>query len=240
MTKIILSKFDRIDFRTTLENISVVESAEQIREGENGEAVIVLDATVENLQAVENDAHQTCIPSTMLTTDYQNLNVSVYFDLENYPFYQKAKEIISKEDKHKGVFRFRRTVKHVEDVSLLAGDLYVLAALLGDPHDVHVKRTDQFVTPAYIIIMLYFGSGTMAHIEYTVTDQERIEFEWSGIKTIIEFDSGEMRPVQPGSKATLPLTYSVDSILATARKVDQTIIERLNHFEMLVNGGANK
>ena len=238
--KMIFSRFDRIDFRTTLENVSVLESAEQLRENENGEAIIVLAATVENLQAVKNHAHQVYIPSNLITTNNQNLDSSVYFDLENYPFYQKAKEIISKEDKRKGVFRFRRTVKHVEDVSLLAGDLYVLSALLGEPQDVHVKRTDQTVTPAYIIIMLYFGSGTMAHIEYTVTDQERIEFEWSGINTIIEFDSDEMRPVRPGSKTAFPLTYSVDSILATAYKVDQALIDRMNHLGLLVDGGATK
>ena len=50
--------------------------------------------------------HEVYIPSTGLTTDNKNLGWHVYFDLENYPFYQKAKEIIGKEDKPKGVFRF--------------------------------------------------------------------------------------------------------------------------------------
>ena len=107
----------------------------------------------------------------------------MYFDLENYPFYQKVKEMIGKEDKPKGVLRFRRMVKKDENQSLLAGDLYVLSSLLGEPQDVQVKQTDQSVTPAHTIIMMNFGGGTMAHIEYTVTNQERIELEWSGIKT---------------------------------------------------------
>ena len=158
--------------------------------------IYVLAASEEQLKAVENSENEVYIPFTELTDDHQRSRLDVYFDLENYPFYQKVKEMIGKEDKPKGVFRFRRMVKQDENNSLLTGDLYVLSSLLGEPEDIQVKQTDQTVIPAHTIILMDFGGGTMAHIEYTVADQERIELEWSGIKTIIEFDSDQMRPIQ--------------------------------------------
>ena len=48
-----------------------------------------------------------------------------------------------------------------------------------------------------------------------------------------------MRPIQQGSKASLPLAYSVDAILASAQKVDQELVNRLNYFSNLFNGGAH-
>ncbi|WP_421102832.1 hypothetical protein ACOKXV_08730, partial [Sporosarcina psychrophila] len=179
------------------------------------------------------------IPFTELTADHQMLGWHVYFDLANYSFYQKVKELIGKGDKPKGVFRFRRMVNQYENNSLFTGDLYVLSSLLGEPQRIQVKQTDQTVIPVHTIILMDFGGGTMAHIEYTVTNQERIELEWSGIKTILEFDSDQMRSIQQGSKASLPLAYSVDAILATAQKVDQVLVNRLNYFSNLFNGGAH-
>ena len=111
--------------------------------------------------------------------------------------------------------------------------------LLGDPKDVQIKQTDQSLTFAHTIIMMNFGGGTMAHIEYTVTDQEQIELEWSGIKNIIEFDSEEVGVIQSGTKGISTLVYTVDAILATAHQLDQTLVDRLNHFNKLIKGGAN-
>src|SRR5699024_11710889 len=73
------------------------------------------------------------IPAHLLTTDQAVANNTyVYFDLENYPFYQSAKAIIEKEDKPKGVFRYRRKVKEGTGEKLFASDIYMLASLLGD------------------------------------------------------------------------------------------------------------
>lgn len=235
MGKVVLARLEKVDHKETVENVKVVDSVGQ------EEITYILADTAENFDKVSNDGNQIYIPSTLLTVDDQDTKgLHVYFDLENYSFYQKAKEMIEKETKPKGVFRFRRMVKQGESDSLLAGDLYVLSSLLGDPQDVQVKRTDQSVTPAHTIIMMNFGGGTMAHIEYTVTDRERIELEWSGIKNIIEFDSEEVEIVQSGNKTIPTLVYSVDAILATAYQVDQTLIDRLSHFSGLIAGGVNK
>ena len=61
----------------------------------------------------------------------------------------------------------------------------------------------------------------------------------AGLKHILEFDSDQMRPIQQGSKASLPLAYSVDAILASARKVDQQLVNELSYFGNLINGGAH-
>ena len=182
--KIVFASLEKLDFRNTFENVSVIESVEQLKNTTNEDTTYVLAVSEEQLKVVGDSGNEVYIPSTELTADHQSLGWHVYFDLENYPFYQKVKEMIGKEDKPKGVFRFRRMVKQYENKSLLTGDLYVLSSLLGEPQRIQVKQTDQSVIPAHTIILMDFGGGTMAHIEYTVTKQERIELEWSGIKTI--------------------------------------------------------
>ena len=237
MSNIVLSKVDKLDLNTTLTAVEVVDSVESIA----GDTTFILEITDKNLAAIDNSSHSFYIPSTALSAvDQDTAGLRVYFDLENYPFYQAAKAIITKEAKPKGVFRYRRTVKQGENDAILASDLFVLSSLLGEAQDVQVKRTNAKVTPSHTIIMINFGGGTMAHVEYTVSDHERIELEWSGDKNIIEFDSNEMRPIQPGSKTKLPLVYPVDTILATAYEVDQNLVDQLNHFESLIDGGAHK
>ncbi|MEK4403740.1 hypothetical protein MKZ26_04725 [Sporosarcina sp. FSL K6-6792] len=237
--KIIFANLEKLDFRNTFKNVSVIDSVDQLKNAANEDVTYVSAISEEHLKVVWNSKYEVYIPFTELTADHQMLGWHVYFDLENYPFYQKVKGMIDKEEKTKGVFRFRRMVKQYENNSLLTGDLYVLSSLLGEPQRIQVKQTAQTVIPVHTIILMDFGGGTMAHIEYTVTNQERIELEWSGIKTILEFDSDQMRPILQGSKASLPLAYSVDAILATAQKVDQVLVNRLNYFSKLFNGGAH-
>ncbi len=237
--KIVFANFDKLDFRNTIEKISVIKSVEQLGNSANKDTTYLLAVMDEQSKAVGDSGHQVYVPSTGLTTDNKSVGWHVYFDLENYPFYQKVKAMIGKEDKPKGVLRFRRMVKKDENPSLLAGDLYVLSSLLGEPQGIHVKQTDQSVLPAHTIVLMDFGGGTMAHIEYTVTKQERIELEWSGIKTILEFDSDQMRPIEQGSKASLPLAYTVDAIIESARKVDQQLVNELSYFGNLINGGTH-
>lgn len=237
--KIVFASLEKLDFRNTVENVILIESVEQLNNTTYEDITYVLPVSEEYMGIIADAGNEVYIPFTELTVDHQSLGWHVYFDLENYPFYQKVKGLIDKEEKPKGVFRFRRMVKQYENNSLLTGDLYVLSSLLGEPQRIQVKQTDQTVIPVHTIILMDFGGGTMAHIEYTVTNQERIELEWSGIKTILEFDSDQMRPIQQGSKASLPLAYSVDAILATAQKVDQVLVNRLNYFSNLFNGGAH-
>lgn len=237
--KIVFASLEKLDFRNTVENVILIESVEQLNNTTYEDTTYVLPVSEEYMGIIADAGNEVYIPFTELTVDHQSLGWHVYFDLENYPFYQKVKGLIDKEEKPKGVFRFRRMVKQYENNSLLTGDLYVLSSLLGEPQRIQVKQTDQTVILVHTIILMDFGGGTMAHIEYTVTNQERIELEWSGIKTILEFDSDQMRPIQQGSKASLPLAYSVDAILATAQKVDQVLVNRLNYFSNLFNGGAH-
>lgn len=238
MAKIVLGRLEQLDLRTTLEKICVVDNVDKIPT-DIQENTYVMESTEENLQAIVGTKHQAYIPVTALKMNDLVFDTNVYFDLESYSFYQAAKEIIQKEDKPKGVFRFRRMVQSDNKNELIASDLYVLSSLLGDPEHVQVKQTDHSIIPSHVIIMINFGGGTMAHIEYTFTDQERIEFEWSGVKNIIDFDSETLKPIQPDHPKNLALVYPVDSILAKSHRVDQALIDRLNHFKKLINGGAS-
>lgn len=235
MSNLVLSQLSKLDFRTTTTDVEVVESTESLAENKTS----ILDWSEENLAAARESGANLFLPASSASDqEVGKVAVKVYFDLENYPFYQAAKEIITKVEKPKGVFRFRRTVKKDEDHAVFASDLYVLSELLGEAVDIKIRQTDQSIVPAHTILLVNFGGGTMAHIEYTISDHERIELEWSGDKNIIEFDSNEMRGIEPANLTRLPLMYSVDTILKTARTVDQSLLNKLNHFKDLLNGGA--
>lgn len=243
MVKIILADKGKLDNRTSLEEINEVDSIDSLS---NDEAVVhVMENTANNFLTLNQQTHHTLyIPATSLSLeDDQEKNVYVYFDLENYPFYKSTKEIIEQNannEKPKGVFRYRRMVTEADKDQTLSTDLYVIFSLLGQPVNVHVTRTNQQKKPAHTILLLNFGEGTLAHVEYTVADQNKIELEWSGIKRIIEFDSNEMNPFNPTNKSKLPLMYSVDSILKTAQVFDETLAKQLRSIKKLINGGGQK
>ncbi|MEL3970878.1 hypothetical protein AAEO50_01185 [Rossellomorea oryzaecorticis] len=167
-------------------------------------------------------------------------NVNVYFDLELYPFFQRIKEVILADMDSKGVLRLRRTVPKNGSESALYGDLFVLSAIAGEPEDIHVRSTNREIFPYHIIVTIRFSGGKMAHAEYTLgAGEERIEIEWSGIKTIAEFDSEEMTPIKPGGHSLLPLVYGVGDILEKSRSADEAFYEQLDTYKSLLRGGGD-
>src|SRR5699024_4374529 len=239
MAKIVLGNVDKLDFRTMFEKVHVIESVDEFNAHEAGKTYVLNDKE-EHVQAIIDAEHEVYLPAGTLKAAHQRPNVKVYFDLENYPFYQKAKELIQKETKPQGVLRFKRTTNRALNQSLMTEDLYVLSSLLGEPIDVQVKQTNPSIHPIHVILMINFGDGTMAHLEYTFTqtDEQQIEFEWSGVKNIIEFDSETLKPIQPDYRRNLALVYPVDSILQTAREVNEELIDQLDHVKKLIDGGA--
>lgn len=232
MMNVIFTRLDQIDWDSTHAQVTVLDHVDQLSQHEEGTFLL----EPESLTPTSNQ--QVFIPLHELPKDAQEQSsLFTYVDLESYPFFQQAKKVIESEKQREGVFRFRRTVKESTGLDLLAGDLYVLADLFGEPESISVKKTDSAKLPAHVIVLVNFGEGTMAHIEYTVTDHERIELEWSGMEHIIEFDSDEMSPFQPADYTSLPLMYSVDSIMQTARKVDEDLIKQIKSLNDTINGG---
>lgn len=242
MVKIVLGDREKLDHPTTLENVKEIQSTSELTSDDS--VVHVLAYTEENMAACNKPNYTLYVPASAFPFEaVTKANVAVYCDIENYPFYQSAKEIIEEranQKKPKGVFRFRRTVKAADADQLFATDLYAIYALLGEPAHVHVTRTNQTNNPAHTIVLIDFGGGTLAHVEYTISDENRIELEWSGIGSIIEFDSNELNPFNPITKTKLPLLYSVDSILQTAHKLDDSLKEKLVDIKDSLHGGGQE
>lgn len=239
MTKVLLADVEKLDIVSSFAKVNQLESIDDIEEGDDVSLLSVKEEHLSQLDALKK--YETVIPARFLKEDVvTGEHVKVFFDLENYPFYQRAKAVIEQEEERKGVFRYRRTVSQKGELVTLAEDLYVLSTLFGDAEKLSIKQTDQDVVPAHTIITVNFGRGTMAHIEFTVSDHERIELEWSGVKNIIEFDSDEMSPIQPIDETKLPLQYTVDSVLENAHLADTTLYEKLQNYVAYVNGGGEE
>ncbi|OZU88286.1 hypothetical protein CIL03_11570 [Virgibacillus indicus] len=240
MATIIISRLDKIDLRTTYEKVVVLNSVDQLKQGlANETETFIVSAVDQDTDIILKANQDTIIPSLFLKDGYLDREgLWVYFDLENYSFFKKLREIAAKEQGQKGVFRFKRVVNQEADKSVIASDLYVLASLFGKPQNVVVKHSNHDDLPHHTILMVNFSGGTMAHLEYTFSDHESIEFDWSGIKKIIEFNSKEMSPIKPNHFTSLPLTYNASSIIASAHKVDQELITCLNKYKKIVEGGT--
>ncbi|MUK87385.1 hypothetical protein GMD78_03085 [Ornithinibacillus sp. L9] len=163
----------------------------------------------------------------------------VYFDLESYPFFQKAKEIITSDPHPQGVFRLRRKTRSTTtNDPIIVDDLFVVSSMFGSPKMVYVKRTAKDQSPLHIIVTVTFNCGTMAHLDYTFMDEEVIELEWSGNKKIIEFTSMEADPF--ATKKDHTLIYSIDSVLDHSHPVNDSLLKRLDDIRNLVTRGDQR
>lgn len=239
IANIILSDLEKIDNAFTVENVTILKSLDEIQDNGKADTNYIV-ATDEYVRALARKKENIYLPYSLLTENHRNEQVYVYFELEAFPFFRSFTQIVKNETNPRGVLRFKRISSKESLQSMIAGELYVFSSLFGEPKDIHIKKTDSSEAPRHIIIMINFGGGTMAHIEYTVGNQEKIELEWSGIKNIIEFDSDQMNPVIPTDKTLFPLAYSVDAILSSAKVLDEKMIFQLDDFQKLLDGGTQK
>lgn len=211
---------DEVEGQILPDNLQMIDQASLSRIPAPFEAVYL---PVEELDKVEN--HE---------------QAYVYCDLTLYPFFHEVKNIMQENDSKKGVCRVRRTFSDDVNDMRIAGDIFVLNELFGEPEHIFVKRAKQAEKVSHIIVTINYGNGTMAHIDYTFHDAFRIEFEWSGIGKIIEFNSEESAPVVPIKNIDVPLTFTVESILENSRKLDASVLAEINDISMIVKGDAAK
>ncbi|NAP00165.1 hypothetical protein FRY77_29730 [Halomonas sp. MG34] len=181
-----------------------------------------------------------CVPSRLLSEVKHRHNVFVYFELECFPFFHKAKELIGEISKPKGVLRYRRITKRDHNEALLLEDVVSISLLLGDPKRVFFKRSKQKY-PYHVIVTLDFGGGTMAHIEYTLSDREHIELDCSGIEQIIEFNSEEMNPVLIDGTLSdgISLKMEPEVVIRRSRPANQKLFTLLYQYRDLLRGGGH-
>jgi hypothetical protein len=235
MVIILVENLDKLDTRKTVINTETLTSFDEISENQVENFAYVMKVTEENVRSATQHTERVFLPSTSVMSFDKPIDSYVYFDLESYPFFQKFKKLMEQLQQSKGVLRFRRTMLE-ENHSLVVSDLFVLSAIFGDFESVHIKQSKRQSGTFHMILLVNFGKGIMSHIEYTVANEERIELELSGIKSIVEFNSDHMKPIQPESKTRLPLSYSVDDIIASARKVDDTMMKNLHAIRELIEG----
>ena len=236
MIDVVYARKEVLDLQTNIRKVLVADSPDQLMD--DGTAYVVLEDQQLDSYFKRDDC-TLYIPYRRVKPEYTSYaGLSVYFDLENYPFFRKlAAEIRAQ---RKGVLRFRRLTNQEYHSAVMAEDLYVLSAVFGAPEQVTVFQSSKQTTPVHVILTVDFGAGTMAHLEYTFAKGERIELEWSGAKTILEFNSEEMNPFLPNHHSSLPLVLSVDSIIEHAHKLNPDFLARLKKFDALVKGGREE
>ncbi len=234
--KVIYSNLEKIDFKSTISEVELLNVLDVQALDKDKDKTVIVSADNKKIDQLPGTP-TVYIPYESLPENYRGKdNVHVYFDLELYPFFEKVKEVFL--SKNKGVFRFRRHVGQHQTESIIIEDMFVMTSLLGKPEDVEVIHSKKEVNPQHTIVTILFKQGTMAHMEYTFSGQERLELEWSGMKRIIEFDSEEMTPITPKHHTSLPLTYSVDAILFGSHQLDAALAAQLEFLKELINGGA--
>ncbi|WP_243355012.1 hypothetical protein [Bacillus litorisediminis] len=230
---VVFAQNHRLDDQTGIRHVTFAETPEHLT-NENTTYVVWSD---NQLESYFNKGHQLYIPYSRIKKEHADLDrVFVYFDLESFLFFKKiSEEIVSQS---KGVLRFRRLVDRETNSSIITEDLYVLSTVFGVPEEVKVLKSKQQDHPSHVILTVLFDKETLAHLEYTFDAGERIEFEWSGVKTILEFNSEEMNPFLPTDHSSLPIVYTVDSIIEHAHKLSPDFLAEMDRFHVLVKGGV--
>lgn len=155
MTTIILGNKDQINFHSALYDVAYLDFMGDAKESDK---LIFASATDYNLSAIDLETQEVYIPAHKLNENMDTSNNTyVYFDLENYPFFQAAQAIIKREEKPKGVLRYRRTVEESVGEAFFVSDFCVLTSLLGEPEDIKVRRTNASVMPVHMIALVDFG-----------------------------------------------------------------------------------
>src|SRR5699024_2929276 len=140
--QIVLGEKDKFDFLTTLNETKILDEPEQLKQEQEENVVYILSVKDKNSHFLSGANNKVYVPYIYLHGSHQeNDDVYIYFDLENYPFFKKVKSVITKQEKPKGVFRYRRMTNTELSHSLIAGDLFVISSLFGRPEDIHVKQS---------------------------------------------------------------------------------------------------
>ena len=169
---IILGDFTEVE----LGQASRLQSVEKLVEINGEQGSFVMDATEKNLRALEKSGYNIFIPADLLSYVNEDSDAKVYFELECYPFYKKIKEVIENGSKANGVFRFRRMVREY-NLDIMAGDLYVLSLLFGEPKVRQIKRSKRDSGISHMILMIRFDSeelnGQLLPLQYNADDVMR-------------------------------------------------------------------
>ncbi|MEO4052554.1 hypothetical protein [Solibacillus sp. CAU 1738] len=211
MTTIVVTSLEKIQTNHSLYTTQIVDNSTST----NVDIAITTNASIV--------AHNKILPFNRDLAEGQK----VYFDLAAYSFFEHIHAAISAQEEKCGVLRFRRS----GEKNGLVGDLFVLTQLFGTMQQVHISSRE-LAEKKHIIVLCKLGDNVMAHIEYTATEQERIEFEFSSPQHIIEFDSAEMVPNNPYKAPQ----YNIDTINKFAVNIDDILLEKLHHLEQLVGG----
>lgn len=151
----------------------------------------------------------------------------VYFELETYAFYQRFKQLFTELETKSGILRYHRKCKQDMELSLLVEDLFVFTSLLGEPEDLFVKRSKTRDGVFHVIVMMHVGDKRMAHIEYTLTDTDAIELEWSGEGVIFEYHSEEMKSLVGDSQIEETFELVEEQLIESAHSMDATLFQKI-------------
>lgn len=211
MTTIVVPAIDKVKMGHSLCTTQIIDSISQ----KNSDIAITTNNEI------------VAINKIMPFNKHSKSGDQVYFDLVAYPFFERIHAAITVQEDKCGVLRFRRSGPSNESI----GDLVVLSQLFGQITDVHhVNREIEGMM--HSIILCRFGDQVIAHIEYTSSSSERIEFEFSSPHQIIEFDSAENVP----TNLHIHPKYSIDCILKFATELNDSLLDLLRHVELQLGG----
>ncbi|WP_217586535.1 hypothetical protein [Lentibacillus saliphilus] len=231
MAHIIAADPAHLDWQRTTVHTEFIDQIDEAAERDATYMIPIAKADLEDERLL--------LPAAQLDLEKLTIGQRVYFDLEVYPFFQKIKDVMMTDNDRKGVCRLRRVIPDGIHHSWITTDLYVLSQVLGTPESVWIKRTDRDLDPYHVIATVNFGGGTMAHLDYTFSQKadKHLALEWSGMHTIVEFDSSATNPVYPAVSSIRPLAYSVDQLLDCAHEVDAAMLKTLTALHTDITGG---
>lgn len=234
---IVLGNLNKIELGDDDKNMVIIHSEKDIERYKENKAKIMVISKMKNLELFKGSGDKIYIPSTMIKREWKD-KAYVYFELEQYAFFQKLREILTAEMRKKGVLRFRRLVNSELDQSIILSDFYAFSTFFGECEVVQVKRTSNTKGPIHVILAATFSENVLAHLEYTFLPQEKetVALEWSGVKNILELNSNEMDPLLSNEQTNQPLDYSLSSIIKNSHLLNEDLIGKWDQLNQMLFG----
>lgn len=233
--KYIITHKEEIDLDPIHHSVSYLDDLAQVTGKE--QVILLHPQAVEDLKQVNNFFLPYSKENYMRVSEHTQGRV--YFPLECYSFFQQIKEEMLNTKEGMGVLRFRRHCRKDSLIDLATGDLFVLSRLLGKEERISIKQSPAHLAPRHVILLIRYEGSKLAHIEYSESGEDRIEFEWSHPEKIIEFDSYERKPFF-SKDSNYPLVARPSAILQNARPASDPLDQGLAFYEKILGEGEKR
>lgn len=224
MPTVVIADLNKINHHLLAEDEKIIESLDEITD--SSYIYILDDSHFLDVGKIETD----CLHVPFNKWNDTCRNTKVYFDLEQYSFFETFKNSLNTDP---AVLRFYRKEEIAYSDKLILEDLLVFSGIFGKPVKLNISHTSSHLRPQHVIITVRFTNKVIAHFEYTfLTNKTNVDVEWSSKGKIIEFNSEKESAFETSSQSFKKNLYTIPSLISTSKIMEKELLELISLYSL--------